>query len=165
MNSLRSAWTPFLAGRPILIRRRREKPKLEQPILSRDILSVGLVQNTGQAIGATGRPQPFRRDSEVQLPVMTDDNKVVPFPPPAGSSEPDPNCQAASAVDLEHREPEAGLRLLPRGDEAQSGASSRYTGGPQQTAKSAEAPQVTASVSFLRSSRAAPWISVRSGDL
>ena len=48
MNSLRSAWTPFLAGRPILIRRRREKPKLEQPILSRDILTVGLVQNTGQ---------------------------------------------------------------------------------------------------------------------
>src|SRR5216684_8063258 len=63
------------------------------------------------------------------------------------------DCQAASAVDLEHREPEAGLRLLPRGDEAQSGASSRYTGGPQQTAKSAEAPQVTAPITLLHSSR------------
>src|SRR5712691_3107120 len=53
------------------------------------------------------------------------------------------DCQAAPTGNLEHREPEVGLRLLPRGDGTQSGASSRYTGGPQQTAKSAEAPQVT----------------------
>src|SRR5712691_1747545 len=53
------------------------------------------------------------------------------------------DCQAAPTGNLEHREPEVGLRLLPRGDGTQSGASSHYTGGPQQTAKSAEAPQVT----------------------
>jgi len=71
------------------------------------------------------------------------------------------NLRLMSVSGCEHREPEAGLRLLPRGDEAQSGASSRYTGGPQQTPKRAEAPQVTASVTLLRSSRATTWISVR----
>ena len=75
------------------------------------------------------------------------------------------DCQAASAGDLEHREPEAGLRFLPPGEGTQSGARSRYTGGPQQTAKSAEAPQVTASVTLMRSSRASAWISVRGCNL
>ena len=64
--------------------------------------------------------------------------------------------QAASAGDLEHREPEAGLRLLPRGDEAQSGARSRCTRGRQHTAKSAEAPQVTASITLMRFSTGSP---------
>ena len=63
------------------------------------------------------------------------------------------DCQATSAVDLQHREPETGLRFLPRGNGTQSGASSRYTAGPQQTSKRAEAPQVTAPVTLRHSSR------------
>jgi len=73
---------------------------------------------------------------------MTNHNKVVPFPPTDRLSGTRADCQAASACDLEHREPETGVRFQPPGDEAQSGASSRYTGGLQQTAKRAEAPQV-----------------------
>ena len=49
----------------------------------------------------SGRLQLFLRDSEVQLPVMTDDNKkVVPFPPPAGSPQPEPIAQRHQRVIL-----------------------------------------------------------------
>jgi len=45
MNSLRSVWTPVLAGLSHLISRRRKIRSLHRRV----ILSVGLVQNTGQA--------------------------------------------------------------------------------------------------------------------
>ena len=48
----------------------------------------------------SNRPQLFLRDEEVQLPSMTDDNKVVPFPPPAGSPEPDPIAKRHQRVIL-----------------------------------------------------------------
>ena len=51
--------------------------------------SVGNPIRRRKAIGSN-RPQLVLRDFEVQLRVMTEDNKVVPFPPPAASPEPDP---------------------------------------------------------------------------
>ncbi len=57
MNSLRSAWTPFLAGpTDSLLGRRKEKRKLDTANPGRDILSRGLVQDTGQFSGASSYP-------------------------------------------------------------------------------------------------------------
>ena len=53
MNSLRSAWTPFLAGLKILRCRRRETSKLAFPNqFARSILTIELAQNIGQVTAA-----------------------------------------------------------------------------------------------------------------
>ena len=48
----------------------------------------------------SNRSQLFLRDEEVQLPSMIDDDKVVPFPPPAGSPEPEPIAKRHQRVIL-----------------------------------------------------------------
>src|ERR1700674_3259205 len=61
--------------------------------------SVGNPSRRRKAIGSN-RPPLILRDLEVQLPVMTDDHKVVPFPPPASSPEPDPIAKRHQRVIL-----------------------------------------------------------------
>ena len=50
MNSLRSAWTPLLAGLPKTHRQAKggTEARPNQPFAVRDILSIELVQKTGQ---------------------------------------------------------------------------------------------------------------------
>jgi hypothetical protein len=48
----------------------------------------------------SNRSQLFLREEEVQLPSMTDDNTVVPFPPSAASPEPEPIAKRHQRVML-----------------------------------------------------------------